>query len=280
VATKTETFAEVPTLNPGITISEAFQVYVRQLPDDAKQRAQPEIAKFVRWVGGDRQVTSLAPAEVGEYSDTYGARTSSAEATERLSLTKQFLAFLKKKGHVDINLAQHLRLRKSRVGSSRGRAMASRPQAIKLTRAGYADLSKKLLQLQEERVRLAAEIQRAAADKDVRENAPLEAARENQGMVAGRIREIEATLKLAVVIDGEGADNGKVHIGSKVTLTESESGRPVLYQLVEPNEASPLNGKISIVSPVGSAILGRARGDEVIVVTPAGQQTYRIDSTT
>jgi transcription elongation factor GreA len=126
---------------------------------------------------------------------------------------------------------------------------------------------------------LADEIQRAASDGDVRENAPLEAARENQGMVMAKIREIEATMKMAVVIDGTVEDTVNVHIGSKVQLLETGSSQKFDYQLVEPNEASPLSGKISIASPVGAAILGQKVGNEVKVETPRGTQTYRIEKT-
>ncbi|MEX0763259.1 MAG: GreA/GreB family elongation factor [Dehalococcoidia bacterium] len=279
MATKTEILSTEQTDMEQLTVSEAFQVYVRQLPQDAKQKAQPEIAKFVRWVGGDRLIASISPAEVGEYSDSFSAKSTSADATERLGLVKLFLTYLKKKGHVDINLAQHLRLRKSRSSAAQARAISGRQQTVRLTRAGYTDMTKKLVQLQDERVKLADDIRRAAADKDVRENAPLEAARENQGMVVAKIREIEATLKVAIILDGEGQETNRVHIGSKITLTEVNSTRSVGYQLVEPNEANPLAGKISVISPVGAAILGRTAGDEVKVKTPRGEQTYKIDKT-
>jgi transcription elongation factor GreA len=98
-------------------------------------------------------------------------------------------------------------------------------------------------------------------------------------MALGKIREIEATLKVAVIIDSTEQESDRVHVGSKVELTETGSGKTVKYQVVEPNEANPLSGKISIVSPVGSAILGHALGDEVNVETPRGQQVYKIDKT-
>lgn len=263
-----------------MTLSAAFQVYVQQMPEDAKQAAQPEIAKFVRWLGADREIASISASEIGEYSEQQTARSTSIEAQERLSTVKTFLTFLKKSGAVETNLAQHLRVRKSRAATSRTRLtrVAQQQQQIRLTKTGYDQMTKQLLALQEQRQDLTLEIQRAAADGDVRENAPLEAARENQGMVMGKIRELEATLKMAVVIDGSRADNSTVHIGSKVELKELGSGKTFNYQLVEPNESSPLAGKISIASPVGSAILGKSVGAEVSVSTPRGSQKYRIES--
>lgn len=260
-------------------LSEILREYVRVLPQQTKQKAQPEIAKFIRWVG-DKPASSLTASEVGDYSDTYASRATTVDASERMGTVKNFLNYLKKQGHTETNLAQHLRLRKGRTGNGKVRSVAGSSQEIRLTRAGYNDLTRRLAQLQEERLRRAAEIHRAAADKDVRENAPLEAARENQGMVIARIREIEATLKQAVVLDDNGDDRSRVRIGSKVTLKDTAAERTVTYQLVEPNEASPLAGKISVVSPVGAAILGRGVGDKVNVKTPSGIHVYLIEKTT
>ena len=140
-------------------------------------------------------------------------------------------------------------------------------------------MKKQLTQLQNERVKIVEDIQRAAADGDVRENAPLEAAREAQGMAVGKIQEIEATLKVAVIIDAKNEDRDRVHIGSKFELTDTASTKVFKYQLVEPNEANPLASKISILSPVGSAILGKMLGDEITVKTPRGEQVYKISTT-
>jgi transcription elongation factor GreA len=263
-----------------LSLNEAFQTYVRQMPQDTKKSAQPEIAKFVRWMGSERLIDSIIPSEIGEYNDIFGAKTATREATERLSAVKLFLTFLKKKDFIEVNLAQHLRLRKSRT-SAAAKAVAAENQtrSVRLTQSGYNEMTKQLAQLQEERIRIVEDIQRAAADGDVRENAPLEAAREAQGMTIGKIQELEATLKVAVIIDAKDQDDTRVHIGSKVELTETSSDKTVKYQLVEPNEANPLASKISIVSPVGSAILGHKLGDEVKVKTPRGQQVYKISKT-
>ena len=261
-----------------LTLSEAFQGYVQQMPEDAKQAAQPEIAKFVRWLGAERTIDSISASEIGEYSEMQTARSTSVDAQERLSTVKVFLTYLKKSGMIETNLAQHLRVRKARTASSKSRVRGPRDQQqVRLTKAGYDQMTKQLSQLHDQRVSLAGDIQKAAADGDVRENAPLEAARENQGMVMAKIREIESTLKMAVVIDGSGLTDGTVHIGSKVELTELTANKKFQYQLVEPNESNPLSGKISIASPVGSAILGHAVGEEVSVTTPRGKQTYRIE---
>ncbi|MCH8909495.1 MAG: GreA/GreB family elongation factor [Chloroflexi bacterium] len=279
MATTSEAPHQIQEEQEALSLSVAFQTYVRQLPRDAKRSAQPEIAKFVRWIGGQRAIDTLIPSEIGEYNEVFGARTATRDATERLSAVKLFLAFLKKKGHIEINLAQHLRLRKSRTAASKAVTMANPTRSVRLTQSGFNEMTKQLSQLQDERIRIVEDIQKAAADGDVRENAPLEAAREAQGMAIGKIREIEATLKVAVIIDATEQDSGRVHVGSKVELTETGSGKTLKYQIVEPNEANPLTGKISIVSPVGSAILGHKLGDEVKVKTPRGQQVYKVVKT-
>ena len=261
-----------------LSLNQAFQTYVRQMPQDSKRAAQPEIAKFVRWIGAERLIDSIIPSEIGEYNEIFGAKTATRDATERLSTVKLFLTFLKKKEHIKVNLAQHLRLRKSRT-SGKAIVLENPTRSVGLTLSGYNEMTKQLATLQEERVHLVEDIQRAAADGDVRENAPLEAAREAQGMTIGKIMELEATLKVAVILDAKGQDDTRVHIGSKIELTEITTDKTVKYQLVEPNEANPLASKISIVSPVGSAILGHKLGDEVKVKTPRGEQVYKISKT-
>ena len=261
-----------------LSLNEAFQTYVRQMPKDTKKAAQPEIAKFVRWVGPARLIDTIIPSEIGEYNEIFGAKTATRDATERLSAVKLFLTFLKKKEHIEVNLAQHLRLRKSRTAASKAISMVDSTRSVSLTQSGYNEMTKQLTALNEERVKIVEDIQRAAADGDVRENAPLEAAREAQGMTIGKIQELEATLKVAVIIDAKSQDSGRVHIGSKIELTEATSNKTVKYQLVEPNEANPLASKISIVSPVGSAILGHKLGENVKVKTPRGQQVYKISN--
>ena len=279
MATTSETTEITQEEQVSLSLNEAFQIYVRQMPKDAKKAAQPEIAKFVRWIGATRLIDTLIPSEIGEYNEIFGAKTATRDATERLSAVKLFLTFLKKKDHIEVNLAQHLRLRKSRTAASKAISMVNTTRSINLTQNGYNEMTKQLITLNAERVRIVEDIQRAAADGDVRENAPLEAAREAQGMTIGKIQELEATLKVAVIIDAKSQDSGRVHIGSKVELTETTSNKTVKYQLVEPNEANPLASKISIASPVGSAILGLKLGDEVKVRTPKGQQVYKIMQT-
>jgi transcription elongation factor GreA len=249
---------------------------MQTVPENDKQQAQAELAKFSRWVGSDRLISTLAPPEIGDYSDIVSARGTAPGATERLAAVKLFLAYLKKNGFIETGLAQHLRVRKGR--SSAAKRTTAETRVVQLTRQGHRELVKRLEEFRSERQHLAEEIHRAAQDKDVRENAPLEAAREAQGLLMSKIAEAEATLRVAVIIDesGKKSSNQIIRLGSNITLQDPATGKSMACQIVEANEANPLNSKISNVSPVGAAVIGKAVGDEVRVSTPRGDQTYLI----
>ena len=265
------------------SVKNLFQSYVQEiflnkdsksLKKDRKNAAQSEIGRFVRHIGGDRDIKSIIPSEISEYSEDFIRRTAQPDP-EKLKSVKKFLAYLALNNFTEINLAQHLRLRRSRRTKM---LKNTTDKKVNLTQSGYNDMTKQLGQLQKERIKLTGDIERAAADGDVRENAPLEAARESQGMVMSKIREIESTLKLAEIIDNK-SDKNRVQVGSKVLLVQSDSKTEIEYLLVEPREASPLQKKLSIGSPVGEARLGRRVGDEVSVSTPNGQITYKVEKT-
>ena len=265
------------------TVNTLFQSYVQEiflnkdsksLKKDRKNAAQSEIGRFVRHIGAERDVKSVIPSEISEYSEDFVKRTAQPDP-EKLKSVKKFLVYLASNNYTDINLSQHLRLRRSRRSSG---LKSTSDRKVNLTQDGYNNMTKELSKLQKERIKITSEIEKAAADGDVRENAPLEAARESQGMVMSKIREIESTLKIAEIIDSN-TDKTKVQIGSKVLLIQSNSNAKLEYQLVEPREASPLQKKISIGSPVGEAILGSRVGDEVNVAPPQGQITYRVETT-
>jgi transcription elongation factor GreA len=115
------------------------------------------------------------------------------------------------------------------------------------------------------------------ADKDFRENAPLDAAKDRQGHIEARIREIESTLKRAVLADAA-AQTGRVRVGSSVTVKNIDNGRTMQYSIVGPTEANAAEGKISSVSPVGKALLDRVPGDEVEVSVPAGAMKLVVEA--
>ena len=159
--------------------------------------------------------------------------------------------------------------------STRPRAAPTRPTSapVQLTADGLARLQAEHGELT--RVRRPAVVARIRAAKelgDLRENADYTAAREEQSFLEGRIQAIEATLRSAVVVEGEGGPT--VVIGSRVVV--EHDGEQISYTIVSPTEASPGDGRISYASPVGRALMGHGAGAEVAIGTPSGEVHYRI----
>jgi transcription elongation factor GreA len=123
------------------------------------------------------------------------------------------------------------------------------------------------------RAEVAARIHEAKEHGDITENAEYEDAKNEQAFVEGRIQALSALIKNAVVIE-ENHSTTHVQIGSTVTI-RSQDGKEI-FTIVGSAEAAPADGKISNESPVGRALLGRKKGDEVTVSVPAGDYTYKI----
>jgi transcription elongation factor GreA len=116
----------------------------------------------------------------------------------------------------------------------------------------------------------------AADDGDLSENAAYTAAKEEQGVLEGRIAELKQILSRAVPIHEAGsADTTRVSIGSTVSAVDEEDEEET-YMIVSPHEAAPREGRISHESPVGRALLDKTVGDEVTIDVPAGTRTLRI----
>ena len=120
-------------------------------------------------------------------------------------------------------------------------------------------------------------IAEARAHGDLKENAEYHAAREQQGFIEGRIKDIEAKLSHAHVIDVSTLDaGGKVVFGSTVVLLDLNTNEEKTYQLVGVDEADLKHGKISITSPVARALIGKIEGDEVGLEAPGGTHEFEI----
>ena len=151
------------------------------------------------------------------------------------------------------------------------------PQEYHLTQAGVERLRAELAELKGPRLtdlsnRLRVSIQHV----DLSENSYYHKAKEDQGFLEGRIKEIETLLRKAVIIQ-EGNSNGVIGLGSKVVVRE-QGREPMKYFVVGAQEADPRNGKISNVSPIGQALVGHKAGEAVSVKTPAGELTLQIVS--
>lgn len=113
---------------------------------------------------------------------------------------------------------------------------------------------------------------------DLKENAEYKAAKEQQGLTEGRIKEIESKLSMAQIIDLSGIKNeGKVIFGSTVTLINCHTEERVIYQIVGIDEADIKHGKISFSSPIGKGIIGKLEGEVVMISTPKGEVEYEIE---
>lgn len=258
------------------TLLDAVGLYRSSVKSKKSQvQTQQELVRFAQWQGQHRHFDDLDPSEIEEYAQqTMGSR-SREDAVGRLQSVRKFLLFANKNGFSNRNLATHIRITRSKTTKSE--RDDSTPTITRLTKEGYKILEEQLKNLQQQRPPLAEEIRRAAADKDVRENVPLEAAREELGRVESRISEIEHTLQTSVIMSGDSLESSNVvKIGSKVKLKDIDSGRETTYTLVTAMESNPLSGKISDASPVGKAMQGKMAGEEMDVVTPGGKTRYSV----
>jgi transcription elongation factor GreA len=241
-----------------VSLSQAVALFLSTLLPEVRQESQREVYRFARWYGADRPMGELRGHDVALYAESLGAAT--ADLARRAEVLRSFLAFAK---------------RKSPPNRGGGAAAAATPS--QLTAEGYASLRAELGALKAERPGISEELRQAMGDKDFRENAPLDAARERQAHVEGRIRQLETILKHAEVIGGEAAPGAKTHLGSTVILRDLASGSAARYMLVSPSEVNPAEGKISVASPVGKALLHRTVGEEVEITVPAGRRHFRIE---
>lgn len=260
-----------------LLLLEAVGGYIETLVStDGYERQHKELYRFVHWCGPERVFDDISAPEIGEYAEQLGGTGTTPQAAERLQIVRTFLSYARKKGLIDKNLAQHVRVRKSKSRAKDSQTHESK-NTIELTPDGHGQLVGELEKLKGERAPLAVQIRTAAADKDVRENAPLEAVREQLGMVESRIATIEETLKDAVVIDPASRVTGRtVTLGARISMKHLDTGKQTTYMLVSPSEANPLQGKISNASPLGKAFIGRRVGQEVEVETPRGKARYKV----
>jgi transcription elongation factor GreA len=125
-------------------------------------------------------------------------------------------------------------------------------------------------------VRIPKDLQEAAAHGDLSENAEYDAARSRQDFVRARIAQLEERMRQLSLYNLSSIPKDVVAYGSRVTLENVDDGATIEYHIVFPEEVDPAAGHISLHSPIGQALLRKAVGDEVEVVTPQGKKTYEI----
>ena len=148
---------------------------------------------------------------------------------------------------------------------------------VPITKQGYENLKNELSQLRSvERPRNIKAIEEARAHGDLSENAEFDAAKERQSFLDARINELEYKLANADVIDPDQLSKEKAVFGCTVVLENVDTGDEVTYQLVGPEESNIKEGRISVGSPLGQAIVGKQLGDEILVDAPGGRRNYEL----
>jgi transcription elongation factor GreA len=148
---------------------------------------------------------------------------------------------------------------------------------IPITKTGFEKLKKDLETLKNisipENVR---DIEIARAHGDISENAEYAAAKERQSYLHGKSQELENNLAMSNIIELKGITSNKVVFGCFVTITDTNSGEKIKYQLVGPLESDINQNTISVTSPIGRALIGNVIGSEIIVKTPGGTRNFEI----
>jgi transcription elongation factor GreA len=148
---------------------------------------------------------------------------------------------------------------------------------VPITRQGYDRLKQELANLKAvERPSNIKAIEEARAHGDLSENAEFDAAKERQAFIEGRIMELQYKLGNADVIDPDTINKDFARFGCTVLLENIDTGDEVKYQLVGPEESDIKEGRISVASPLGQAIIGKQIGDEIIIIAPVGKRSYEL----
>ncbi len=148
-----------------------------------------------------------------------------------------------------------------------------------MLRVTYVKLSEELEQLKtHERGNIAAIIDEARAQGDLKENAEYHAAKDEQGLMEARIAELTDVVGRAQVIDPATLAHKRISFGSTVELVDQNTDEEVTYTIVGGQESNPSKGFISIGSPMAKVLLGKEEGDEVSLTLPAGKKTYDIEN--
>ena len=256
----------------GVTLMEAARSYLAGLSDDKRIASQAEVEKFVRWCGADRICEQIRGHEVANYAEVLTGTVT--DASSRADAVRKFLASAKKAGHTSTNLGAHLRLKKT---SGPKGASGAKIKEVEMSADEQAALTTELESLKAQRPGIVEDIRRAMSDKDFRENAPLDAAKQQQGYIEGRIRKIESQLDHAVIVTDRPASSHIIEVGSTVVLRNLGSDAETTYTLVRPGEVDASKGRISFQSPVGQALLTKRAGEEVEVSVPSGTVRFRIE---
>jgi transcription elongation factor GreA len=146
-----------------------------------------------------------------------------------------------------------------------------------MTPSGFASMKAHLKRLKDvERPRNSRAIEVARGHGDLKENAEYHAAKEEQGLIEAKVRELEAKSLMAEVIDPTKLSGSRVSFGATVTIEDSESGEKQTYVIVGEHEAEIRKGRLSIGAPVARSLIGKEVGDTAVLTTPKGKREVEV----
>jgi transcription elongation factor GreA len=269
------TAQEAPAAAPLVTLGHALSEYLQTLKPEQRRIQETYVRKYVEYAGDSLIAATLTGSKVESYAEAQ-IRVSDPAAPERVAALKAWFQFLRKREYTTANFGINIRARRAigRSAATAGQRIEETP--IEMTADGVDALKSELQVLDSQKLDLIKAIEIARSDGDLRENAPYHAAREALAFANQRHKQIETSLRRAVVVDR--TEDDRSNVGSLVTVTNLDDDRQTTYRLVSAREAKAAELKISVESPVGKQLLGRRAGDEVAVSTPRGEFRYRIDS--
>ena len=244
-----------PGTNGTPKLGQAISTYLSTVPVSEREATARELGRFARWLGADTVITQITPVEVSRYQEQFPE--SSVDVNARLQPVKAFLTSLKSQKLTSANLGAHIRLRRTTTrGRSAGREQPAEFEPVLITEEGFSRLQQELEHLETSvRPEVTEMLKNAFADKDFRENAPYDAAKRRLGEVQGRINDIRHTLSAASIYTSDSTET--VDLGTTVTLHSLHDDELVVYTIVGPGEVSARDGRISMQSPVGKALVER-----------------------
>ena len=278
-------------IKPVNTLIKSVNLYTNRMRKSRKETIKNDLSSFIQWLTISLENKSydknsnleninlniIEPFFIEQYVKITNLKHSNQNASKKLTVARDYLNYIHTEGFTEANLGNHIRNKKGRrSGSVSLKSKVHEGDLVEISKEYHDSLEKELNVKYKEREDVVVDINKAAADKDFRENAPLEAAREKQGLIESQIKTIEETLRKSVIFSTKKSNkkNKIAQIGSKVTL-EKENKRTKINLVASP-EADVNLSKISLESPLGKALLGKGENDHVTISAPAGEIKYKI----
>ena len=240
--------------------------------------ARVAVTRFVSHFTPHLPLADLKPYGMAVFQETVGTNATNIEG--RLQPVKEFLRYCwKQRGYTDENLGNHLRIKRSSGVKDDSQLRHEEAERFEMTEDGLEQLKTELVRHQEEMPLAVQAVAAAREDKDIRENAPLEAAREYQERLRSRIAELEYQIAHADVKQED--ETGYAHLGSTVQVEKLDehgnlSGATAEYTLVGPTEVDPAARRISVESPMGRGLVNKPVGELVEIEAPRGTMRFRV----